>query len=263
MGGFVDSLTGDDAADASKDAARIQAETARSARSQQDRFLRTIRRDFAPYRDVGAQQLPQLNALINDPTAQLNFIQNNPFFKGLADDAQNRLMNVQAAGGRLGTGDTPAFLQNKLLMLGNDLLQQSIGNRMNLGTMGLNASAQTGGAMQNIGNNMMNLTTGAGDAFAAGQVGAANARSQGTNNLLNLALTGAGIFLSDRRFKTDVEVLGKLDCGIPVCSFRYVGGTDFMVGVMAQDVEKVVPGAVVDVFGVKYVDYDELQRVLH
>jgi hypothetical protein len=63
--------------------------------------------------------------------------------------------------------------------------------------------------------------------------------------------------------KCDLEQVGTLDSGIPVYSFRYVGSDQRVVGVMAQDVEKVVPGAVLDVFGVKFVDYDELERVLH
>lgn len=264
MGGVVDSITGKDAADASKEASWIQYDSASKARKQQKQFLNTIRGDLAPYRNAGKRQLPGLNALISDPTAQLNFIQNNPFFSALADDAQNRLMNVQAASGRLGTGDTPAALQNQLLLLGNDLLQQSIGNRFNVATMGQNAAAQTGTMTQQAGNNISDLITGQGNALAGGMVGAANARSQGVNNLMNLGMNAAGmIMLSDRRLKTDVEVLGKLDCGIPVCRWRYPWSNQYVIGPMAQDVQKVVPGAVLDVFGVLYVDFDELNRVLH
>lgn len=62
-------------------------------------------------------------------------------------------------------------------------------------------------------------------------------------------------FLSDRRLKTDIERVGTLDNGLPVFCYRYKAGGPFHIGVMAQDVEKVHPEAVVDVGGYKAVDY--------
>lgn len=275
-------LLGHGAAKGSKRAADAQLEGTYAGIHAQKNALKKIRADLAPFRGAGVKQLQGLENLVLDPNAQLDFIQNNPFFNALAGDATNRLMNIQAASGRLGTGDTPAALQNQLLLLGNDLLQQSIGNRFNIATMGQNAAAQTGAMTQNSANSISNLITGGANAQAAGHVGAANARAAGTNNLINagagagLGAMGAfgssvgagagsliGLLLSDSRFKTDVEVLGRLDCGIPVCSFRYIFNPQKMIGVMAQDVEKVIPGAVLDVFDVKYVDYAELERVLN
>lgn len=268
MGDFFDSLTGSDAADASMDAAKIQAASSDKALKQQSKFLKKMRKDFAPYRAIGKNQLAGLNNLVNNPAAQLDYIQNNPFFSALADDAQNRLLNIQAASGRLGTGDTPAALQNQLLLLGNDLLQQGIGNKFNLANMGQNAAGMTGNAMMNVGNNMSELITGKGNALAAGQVGAANARAAGASNLLNAGLTGLGILhgnpitLSDRRFKCNVRKIGELAHGIGIYIANYVGSAIDMVCCMAQEVEPIIPGAVLDVFGVKFVDYDELERAL-
>jgi len=265
--GFLDVITGSDAADASKDAANLQNEAAFAGIREQRRARNQLRGDLSPYRRFGERQLSGLNRLINNPQAQLEYIQNNPFFSALADDATNRLMNIQAASGRLGTGDTPAALQNQLLLLGQGLLQQGIDNRFNAAGMGQNSAAQSGIGSMNAANSISDLLTQGGNAQAAGLVGAANARAAGFNNLLNLGMNyatgGSGVMLSDRRFKTDVEVLGELPCGIPICRFRYAWHPQVMVGVMAQDVEKVFPSAVVDVFGVKYVDYPELERKLH
>ncbi len=261
MGNFIDSLTGSDQADAAENAGQLQYDATKAGIREQRRARGQLRKDLSPYSKFGKNQLPELNSLINDPNAQRDFIQNNPFFNALAGDAQNRLMNVQAASGRLGTGDTPAFLQNQLLLMGNDLLQQSIGNRFNAANMGQNSAAMVGQAGMNSATSIADLYGSGAAARGAGMVGAANARGQGANNLLNLGMNA--VMLSDRRFKTGVEVIGALDCGIPVCRWRYAWSDQYVIGPMAQDVQKVSPGAVIDVFGVLYVDFNELNRVLH
>lgn len=72
-----------------------------------------------------------------------------------------------------------------------------------------------------------------------------NVKAQGRNNILSglFGLGGAAI-MSDRRAKRDIERIGVLDSGIPVYRYRYVGDTKINVGVMADEVEKVNPNAV-------------------
>lgn len=70
-------------------------------------------------------------------------------------------------------------------------------------------------------------------------------------------LGGAAILASDRRVKTDVKRVGFLDDGLPVYLFRYKAGGPPQIGLMAQDVEKEIPSAVVEVNGVKHVDYQK------
>lgn len=72
------------------------------------------------------------------------------------------------------------------------------------------------------------------------------------------ALLGS-LFLSDRRTKTDIKKVGKLDSGEGVYTYRYKANPFKMhVGVMAQEVEKKHPDAVHNVGGVKMVDYAAL-----
>lgn len=73
-----------------------------------------------------------------------------------------------------------------------------------------------------------------------------NVNAQQRNNLLSglFGLGGAAI-MSDRRTKRDIERIGVLDSGIPVYRYRYVGDTKLQVGVMADEVEQINPGAVV------------------
>lgn len=69
------------------------------------------------------------------------------------------------------------------------------------------------------------------------------------------ASTISGWF-SDRRLKTNIKKVGKLDNGLNVYSYNYVWGGPAQIGVMAQEVEKVNPDAVGVNSGFKVVDYE-------
>lgn len=63
---------------------------------------------------------------------------------------------------------------------------------------------------------------------------------------------------SDIRVKENVKRVGYTDGGLPVYTYNYVGSPVVEMGVMAQDVERVNPNAVVEVGGVKHVRYAEI-----
>lgn len=65
---------------------------------------------------------------------------------------------------------------------------------------------------------------------------------------------------SDRRLKEDIERVGQLDNGLPVYRFRYRDGGPVIIGLMADDVEKVAPEAVGERNGFKTVRYDVAVR---
>lgn len=50
--------------------------------------------------------------------------------------------------------------------------------------------------------------------------------------------------LSDRRMKTDIRPVGKLDNGLTVFVYRYIDGGPFHLGLMADDVKELHPSAV-------------------
>src|SRR6202790_1067720 len=69
----------------------------------------------------------------------------------------------------------------------------------------------------------------------------------------------SGTFTSDRRLKQHVKRAGALPNGLPLYSFQYIWGGPTFVGVMAQDVLRVMPDAVVtDPDGFYRVDYEML-----
>jgi hypothetical protein len=64
---------------------------------------------------------------------------------------------------------------------------------------------------------------------------------------------------SDKRLKEDMELVGHTHDGLPIYVYRMKSGGPKKMGVMAQDVEKVNPGAVTqDRQGYKMVDYSRV-----
>ncbi len=72
------------------------------------------------------------------------------------------------------------------------------------------------------------------------------------------SLIGGLFGLSDRRTKTDIQRVGRTDAGLPVYTFRYRGDPKVQMGVMADEVERQNPDAVVRDGGLKYVDYAQV-----
>ncbi len=75
------------------------------------------------------------------------------------------------------------------------------------------------------------------------------------------SVLGAGLYgfaRSDRRVKTAIHRIGKWFNGLPLYLFSYIDDPAKMVrmGFMAQDVEKVMPAAVVTINGTKWVNYE-------
>ena len=73
------------------------------------------------------------------------------------------------------------------------------------------------------------------------KVGQQNAMMGG---LFGLASTGIGL-LSDRRAKTDIRRVGELHNGLTVYSYRYKGEDETQIGLMADEVERIHPEAVI------------------
>lgn len=93
-----------------------------------------------------------------------------------------------------------------------------------------------------------------------GELAQNNALMSGLFGLGSAGLGGwayGGFKGSDRRTKTDIKKVGQLDNGQPVYKYRYKNGGLMELGLMAQDVEKSIPDAVIETpEGLKAVDYD-------
>jgi hypothetical protein len=109
--------------------------------------------------------------------------------------------------------------------------------------------AQIGVPIAGLGSQTSGTTQGTQQMSGAQQFGAI---ASGIGSLL----TGYGNYTkSDMRLKEDIEQVGTLFDGTPVYGYRYKGAPAYHIGLMAQDVEKTAPGAVVEINGYKAVDY--------
>lgn len=221
-------LTGQTAADATLEGARIQAGVGREGielqRETRDQLI-GLQQPFLKFGEgqIGALQGalsnntnpllglfnqtastdPQNAAFdrlqeLNTPQGQTDFITNNPFFDQLAGEAQNRLFSNAAARGKVGSGGTAAALQERLFGIGSGLLNQE---RANLSqTAGLTGDLQSNRLQQllsgvginaDVSNqNINNLFRGVGLGQNAASLTGTGVQNAG-DNITNL-LTGIG-----------------------------------------------------------------------
>ncbi len=151
-----------------EEAARLAAEEQALASDEASALL-------DPFQQLGQQGLDQ-SQFLTDPQAQFDFLEGNPLFQSALSNANTQTNKLAAARGRLSSGDTLQRLSDNTLLSAAPLIQQqkqSIGDLLNIG--------------QNVAANQGNLRTGKGAALAGGIVGGSNARSGGTQNILDTA----------------------------------------------------------------------------
>lgn len=139
------------------------------------------------------------------------------------------------------------------LMSGSQVSQPSFTNTPTTQVAGTDVAGITQSA---FGDNMQNaqMQNSTNNAMMGGLFGLAGAGVTGGATLMKPAPV-TNIY-SDRRLKTDVRRVGKLDNGLPVYSYRYIGHDAMQIGVMADEVERLHPDAVThDARGFKMVDY--------
>lgn len=221
----VNSFTGRSAAKAATNSANIQAASGQAAIDAQLQANREAIAASNAAANKGIGFLDQFSGItqrgidessfLANPEAQFEFLKNNPLFN-LALENANRETSARAASkGRLSAGDTLEQLSNNVLLASQPLIDRQrndIGNLLNIGqnisTSKANAAIGQGSNVSNIltnqGTNVSNALTSIGAAKAAGVVGAASARDQGTSNLIQLG----GSLFSDSRLKENGEITG-------------------------------------------------------
>lgn len=153
--------------------------------------------------------------------------------------------------------------------LASGLGQSTAGQYDTLGQLGWqeatgvgNANANADLSAYNASGNFWNLLGGLGGmkTSGGGTVGG-NALSglgstiSGLGSSISSALPGVLAMFSDERLKEDIEPVGALFDGSNVYRYRYKGDATPRIGLLAQEVEKTRPDAVIEVGGYKAVDY--------
>lgn len=150
-----------------------------------------------------------------------NYLQNAGYAPAMRQLAQG-VTGQGAASGLLNSGSTAQALQTRGTELNqgffNNYLQQLTG----LGNMGL----QAGGLVANT-----------------GQKSTSTGGSPSTLGSIASTVGGIASIFSDRRLKSDIELIGREPDGLGIFSFRYAGEPETHVGVMADEVEEIRPWA--------------------
>ena len=199
--GLIDDITGTEKAQ--KQASRAQAAATQAQTQAGEKAIAEQRRAsaegqsfLAPFTGVGQQGLAQASFL-TDPQQQFDFLQSNPLFQNMLDNANRATLANQAARGKLGSGSTLERLSENSMLAAMPLIadqKQSIAGLLDFGR-GL-ATAQ-GNVAIGQGSNVSNLLTQIGNAQSAGLVGGFNTREairQGDDQLYG-GLLGIGASL--------------------------------------------------------------------
>lgn len=286
MGGIVDAITGGGA----KKAASAQSAAAESGIAAQnyatDQSVAVQREGLAqqramfdkalelgqPYRLAGQNALQEYVDMLNGtPQAQQTKLESTPGYQFQMEEGTKALERGAASR----SGVLNGAESKSLTRFGQGLASTTYNNFMdrlaNLGTMGANSAAgagsaavQTGtaqaGVLQGIGNTYMQAGQNIGSLRS--QQGAAQAsgylasQAQGTS-LLNNAMGAAAMFFSDKRLKENIHKVGKKK-GHNIYRYNYKGSDQKYEGVLAQEVEKKRPDAVVHAGVLKAVNYGKL-----
>jgi hypothetical protein len=250
----IDSFTGQGAADAATKAAQIQAGSAREGINYQKEKDIQARSDLLPFTNIGLQNTNRYQSLLT-PQGQTDYLMNNPLFKFAMDKLDRTSNNTFLGRGKL--GDATGQLVQNAFIAGQPLLQQQTGNVFDAIRLGQNSAAGQATNSLDSAAKVNDLTTAIGNAQASGQIGVANARAQGTQNLIQ-AGTMAAMFASDRRLKRNISRAP--DCGkYKTYFYQYVWSDAWYRGVMSDEVRAITPSAVItDASGYDRVCYGEL-----
>lgn len=167
---------------------------------------------------------------------------------------------LQGAGAQLSTGQQQQTLaQSALNIPYEQFLQQQSYPYQNLSwlsNISTGIGGGSGGTSSSTQPSPSGLSSGLGAALGIGS----SLAGLGAFGGIGGTAAGAGwLIASDKRLKTDIDRIGKYK-DYPLYEYRYKGDNVRNVGVMAQDVEKINPGAVRESGGYKMVDYSKLAR---
>ena len=201
-----------------------------------------------------------------------------PGYQFQLGQGNNAINAAAAAGGTLNSGNQAMALQKYGQGLAGQNYGQYVSQLQPYMQMGEGAASGIGNLYSGLGNQLnanqtnqanmnMNAMTSAGNAQASaalanqgmgmgllGGLGSFLSSPSGGGLLSGLG-SGLGALFSDERLKEDIAPVGELYDGQKVYSYRYKGDSTPRVGLLAQEVEKIHPEAVVEVGGFKAVKY--------
>jgi hypothetical protein len=215
-----------------------------------------------------AQQSPTFGSLLKNYTGQ--DIYEDPSYKFRLGEGQKAMERQLAASGRfLSPSGSKALMD-----YGQQMGSQEFGNaynRYNQDQQNLFSRLATlsgygqAGASSNIagGQNLANVNSQIYSGMANSQIAAQQAAQANRGSMFN-SLLGAGAqlgsayLMSDKNIKENIKKVGE-ENGFNLYEFNYIGKPEKrFVGVMAQEVQEIMPDAVAEIGGYLAVDYGKI-----
>lgn len=266
-------VTGQTAAEAAERGAGIQAEAGREALDLQRQMYEQGREDLAPWMQAGRENLGTLQGLMQQgafdaPGAGFR-PEMDPGYEFARQEGMRGMQRSAAGRGLLGSGATLSGMMQRNQDLASRGYQgaynRAVGARQdrynrlaNMAGMGQTQSQAMGNLGAGYGQQAGQGLMGIGNVRAAGLMGGAQAKQRGTGQLLNLAAQGGmAAFMSDRRLKKNIKKIGTWK-GFGKYIFQYLGSNTIWTGLMADEVKKKRPDAVVNIGGYDAVNYGVL-----
>jgi len=260
-------------ADAAEDAANLQAGAAGQGIAEQRRQFDALQALLKPYTEAGVPALEQQQAFLGlrGPEAEraaIERISGGESFQAMARQGEEALLQRASATGGLRGGNIQGALAQFRPALLNQALEQQYSRLGGMTQLGQRSAAGVGAAGMESGTNVANLLSQQGAALAGGELGQAKAYGQVLNmpaQFLGMqygaggkAGMGFGNLFSDRRLKKNIKQISTRPDGLNVYEFDYIWGGGRQVGLMAQEVQTVYPGAVSESGGYLMVDYSKV-----
>jgi len=263
-------------ADAAEDAANIQAGAAGQGISEQRRQFDALQALLKPYTEAGLPALEQQQAFLGlrGPDAEraaIERIQGGVGFQEAVRQGEEALLQRASATGGLRGGNVQTALAQFRPALLNQAIEQQYSRLGGMTTLGQQSAASVGAAGMETGTNIANLLGQQGAALAGGELGQAKAYGQvlnmpaqflgmqyGAGRGGSVGTPGFGNLFSDRRLKKNIKQISTRPDGLNVYEFDYIWGGGRQIGLMAQEVQTIYPGAVSESGGYLMVDYSKV-----
>jgi hypothetical protein len=267
--GFIGDLFGgggDDAANASINAANVQADYQREALE----YLKEREQLPQEFRESALKQIASAYGVEGGTGSQQQLIDQaraSPLYGAIMGGqmaGEDAILRQQSATGGLRSGNTQHALYDYNTNLENQALLESYNQQMT----GLGGLA----SLPSLTTQIAQGTSGIGQTLAQGQVAAGQAQASGQNagfgNMLGLGQLGLNAYgaFSDRRLKSKIKKIGTW-CGLNWYEWQWndlahsLGLSGTGIGVMADEAEQRYPGAVGERQGYKTVNYGVIADV--
>jgi hypothetical protein len=263
-------------ADAAEDAANIQAGSAQAGISEQRRQFDALQALLKPYTEAGVPALEQQQAFLGqrgpaEELAAIERIKGGVGFQEAVRQGEEALLQRASATGGLRGGNIQGALAQFRPALLNQALEQQYSRLGGMTQLGQRSAAGVGAAGMETGTNIANLLGQQGAALAGGELGQAKAYGQilnmpaqflgmqyGAGGGGSAGTPGFGNLFSDRRLKKNIKQISTRPDGLKVYEFDYIWGGGRQIGLMAQEVQTIYPGAVSESGGFLMVDYSKV-----